>query len=104
MSNPPTSSPLSARVLVFERYAVRSAAILIGVAVAAVSILGLLAIGIIRYRRSAYSIQIVAGQDLIHVFLIVPICLAGGILRLAASPKSKHLLIAMPSLFSAVSC
>lgn len=79
----------------FEQYAVGTAAVLVGLAIAAVSILGPLALGIIRYRWSAYSIQVVSGQDLIHLFFLVPICLAGGLLRIMGSPKSRYLLIAV---------
>jgi hypothetical protein len=83
------------RVVLFEQYAVGSVAVLVGLAIGAVSILGPLALDLIRYRWSAYSILIVAGQDLIHLFLIAPICLAGGSLRIIGSPRSKYLLVAV---------
>ena len=83
------------RVVLFERYAVGSVAVLVCLAIASVSILGPLALGLIHYRWSAYSTLIVAGQDLVHLFIIAPLCLIGGVLRMMRSPKSKYLLVAV---------
>jgi hypothetical protein len=80
---------------IFERYAIGSLSIVVGLAIAAVSILGPLVLSIIRYRWSDYSILIVMGQDLIHLVLVVPICIIGGILRLIGNARSKYLLIAI---------
>ena len=80
---------------IFERYAIGSLSMAVGFAIAAVSILGPLILGMIRYRWSDYSILTVMGQDLIHLFLVVPICIIGGILRLIENPRSKYLLIVL---------
>ena len=79
----------------FERYAIGLLAIATGLAIASVSVLGPLVLGIIRYRWSDYSIRIVMGQDLIHLLLVVPICLIGGLLRLIGNTKSRFLLVVL---------
>jgi hypothetical protein len=70
-------------------------AIVVGLAVASTSLLGPLVFSVIRYRWAPYSSTIVMGQDFFHLFLVVPICLAGGFLRLRNSPKAKFLLITL---------
>ena len=89
------SGKISRRCERFEQYFVGMVAIAVGLAVTSVSLLGPLVFSIIRYRWAPYSSTIVMGQDLIHLFLVVPICLVGGFLRLRNSPGAKYLLITL---------
>lgn len=66
-----------------------------------VSLLGPLALGVIRYRTPASGIAQTIGVDLVNLILIVPLLLIGGILYLARKDGAKYFLILTPiTLFS----
>ena len=62
---------------------------------AAISILGPLLLKIIRYRWPTYSSTIVMGQDFVHLILLVPTCIIGGILKLKGNARSIFFLITL---------
>ncbi|MEW5748833.1 MAG: hypothetical protein AB1793_08650 [Candidatus Thermoplasmatota archaeon] len=77
-------------------YFVGAVAIICGVALAAMAVLGPLVLGDIEYRTSASGEWQIQGGDLVNLLLVVPILLLGGVTHLMRRPGSKYLLILPP--------
>ena len=80
----------------FERYVISGTAILVGITIATISILGPLGLDIIKYASSDSAVIQGMGQDLVDLVLITPICLIGGILYLLKRENAKYFLILVP--------
>jgi len=80
----------------FERYVIGFTAIIVGLTIAIISILGPLALDIIKYASSPSAITQGMGQDLVNLILITPLCLIGGILHISKRNKAKYFLILVP--------
>ncbi len=77
-------------------YFVGAVAIVSGVALAAVALLGPLVLGTIEYRTSASGVWQIEGGDLVNLVLITPILILGGVLHLMRRPGARYLLILSP--------
>ena len=81
---------------IFERYTIGLTAIVVGIAIAIISIFGPLGLDIIQYASSESAITQGMGQDLVNLVLITPICLIGGFLHILKRENAKYLLILVP--------
>jgi len=80
----------------FPWYFVGAVAVLCGVAVAALAVLGPLVLGSIEYRTSESGVWQVEGGDIVNLILVAPILIIGGVLHLMRRPGSKYLLVLPP--------
>ena len=81
---------------VFEDKAIGLLAILIGLLLMILSVLGPLWINIIKYKTSTSAIYQTQGQDLVNLVIIAPLCIIGGVLQLLNQKSSKYFLISVP--------
>lgn len=79
-----------------ERYIVSIIAVLAGIAVIAVSILGPLGVGVLQHRTTPSGVYQIIGQDLTDLLLLGPMCILGGLLFGANKPSAKYFLILTP--------
>lgn len=80
----------------FERVFIGITALATGIGLAAMASLGPLWLGIIQYRTSPSAIYQFIGQDMVNLFIMAPICIIGGLLRLLGRQSAKYLLILTP--------
>ncbi len=80
----------------FERFVIGTASLVLGLAIAVVSLFGPLGLDIIEYASSESALIQLQGQDLINLILIVPLCLIGGILYIKRNDNAKYYLILLP--------
>ncbi|MHA1966965.1 MAG: hypothetical protein ACW964_04100 [Candidatus Hodarchaeales archaeon] len=80
----------------FERIVIGLTAIVLGLTIAMISILGPLILDIIEYASSESAITQGKGQDLVNLILITPLCLIGGIMYLLKKENAKYFLIMVP--------
>jgi hypothetical protein len=85
-----------AKYIEFERYVVSIVAIVAGLAVVAVSLLGPLALGTLDHRTTPSGVYQIIGQDLTDLLLLGPLCIIGGLLFLVDKPAAKYFLILTP--------
>ncbi|TFF93361.1 hypothetical protein EU546_06300, partial [Candidatus Thorarchaeota archaeon] len=71
-------------------------ALLVGIVVIAVSIMGPLLLGIIQHRTSPSGNYQIVGQDLADMLLLGPLCLIGGSLFLPGNRQAKYFLVLTP--------
>ena len=81
---------------IFEKYVIGLTAIVVGLTIAAISILGPIGLDIIKYASSESAITQGMGQDLVNLVLITPICLIGGFLYITDRGNAKYFLILVP--------
>lgn len=81
---------------VFERYVVGFTAILCGLVIVLIAILGPLGLGIMEHRTSLSGIYQTSGQDLANLLLLTPLLVVGGILHMRKHGGSKYFLIMTP--------
>ncbi len=72
------------------------AALLCGVVLVLIAVLGPLGLGVIEYRTSDSGLSQLKGQDIADLLLIAPILFIGGILQLLRRDSSKYFLILTP--------
>ena len=73
-----------------------SVAIICGIILIAIAVLGPLMLGNIHYRTSQSAIWQIEGNDIVNLVLIAPLLLIGGALELARKRSSKYFLILTP--------
>lgn len=78
------------------RWLVGGTALLCGLTMAALALLGPLVLGSIEYRTSTSGVWQIEGGDLVNLLLIVPILMVGGAMHLMGRPGSRYLLILPP--------
>jgi hypothetical protein len=71
-------------------------ALICGIVLVAIAVLGPLFLGDIHYRTSQSAIWQNEGNDIVNLVLIAPLLLIGGSLELARKSSSKYLLILTP--------
>lgn len=96
MEGPANTVPMSADEPLFPWYVVGSVAILCGVVLALVAVLGPLVLGDIHYRTSQSGVWQTEGADLVNLVLMTPLLLLGGALHLMRREVSKYFLILTP--------
>ncbi len=77
-------------------YFVGAIAIISGLALAAMAVLGPLVLGELEYRTSTSGEWQIQGGDVVNLFLISPILVLGGVAHLMRRPGSRYLLILPP--------
>src|SRR6056297_1525686 len=87
---------MNAGYITFERVFIGITAIATGIGLAAMAAMGPLWLGIIQYKTSPSAIYQFIGQDMVHLFVMAPVCIIGGILRLLGRDRAKYLLILTP--------
>jgi hypothetical protein len=80
----------------FERVFIGIVAIATGTGLAAMAVMGPLWLEVIEYKTSPSAIYQFIGQDMVNLFIMVPVCIIGGILRLLGRDAAKYLLILTP--------
>lgn len=80
----------------FERIIIGLTAIVLGLTIAMISLLGPLILDTIKYASSESAITQGKGQDLINLILVTPLCLLGGIMYLLKKENAKYFLIMVP--------
>lgn len=80
----------------FERVFIGITALATGIGLAAMASLGPLWLGVIEYKTSPSAIYQFIGQDMVNLFIMAPICIIGGVLRLRGKDRAKYLLILTP--------
>ncbi len=80
----------------FERILVGFLAVATGALLIYLAVQGPLFLGAIRYKTAAVIHNQLLGQDLVNLFLLSAISLAGGILLWLRKPAAKYLLITTP--------
>ena len=87
---------MNAGYIKFERNFIGIGAILTGAGLAAMAAMGPLWLEIIQYRTSPSAIYQFIGQDMVNLFIMAPLCIIGGVLRLLGRNIAKYLLILTP--------
>ena len=82
--------------LQFERVFIGITAVATGIGLAVMASLGPLWLGIIEYKTSPSAIYQFIGQDMVNLFIMAPICIIGGVLRLLGRKTAQFLLILTP--------
>ncbi|HEX9907505.1 MAG TPA: hypothetical protein VGB78_03440 [Thermoplasmata archaeon] len=82
--------------LLLPWYVVGVTALISGVVLMAISLLGPLWLGSIQYRTSQSGIWQIEGGDLVNLVLMVPLLLVGGVLQLLRRGSSKYFLVLTP--------
>jgi hypothetical protein len=72
--------------------------VLLAAAVAVVAVLGPLVLNVLRYRTSATSMNQIVGGDAATLMVVVPVCVAAGVLAIRGHPAAPVLALA-PSIF-----
>jgi hypothetical protein len=80
----------------FERILVGLLAVATGAALIYLAVQGPLFLGHIRYKSDPLILNQIVGQDLVNLFLLSVISIAGGMLLWLRKPLAKYLLIATP--------
>lgn len=87
---------VSSRLFPFERIFIAITALLCGVVLAYLAILGPLFLGVVRYRTAKVINNQLIGQDLVNLFLLSPALLLGGLGLLFKKSFAKYILMATP--------
>ena len=87
---------MNAGYIKFERVFTGITAVAVGFGLAAMAAMGPLWLEIIQYRTSPSAIYQFIGQDMVNLFIMAPVCIIGGILRLLGRDLAKYLLILTP--------
>src|SRR5208283_5333692 len=82
--------------VLIPRYAVGTIALVCGLDLVLIAVLGPLGTGAIQYRTSQSGIWQLEGNDLANLVLMVPLLLVGGLLQLAKKDASKYFLVLTP--------
>ncbi len=80
----------------FERFFIGISAVAVGCGLAAMAMMGPLWLGTIQYKTSPSAVYQFIGQDMVNLFLMAPICIIGGVMRLMKRPLAKYMLIMTP--------
>jgi hypothetical protein len=88
--------PEPGKEILFPWYVVGAVAILCGIVLGAVALLGPLGTGTIHYRTSQSGTWQIEGADLVNLLLIAPILLIGGVLHILRRDSSRYFLILSP--------